>query len=175
MAQSSTPGAEAAFPPLDPATFGSQLFWLVITFCLLYWMIAKLAIPQLRDILQTRNERIADDEDESRRLKEEAEEATKAYEQSLSEARRSAHELSLDARNKAQADVAKAQEKSDAKLAKKLQENEKRISEMRENAMTEVSGIATDTAGALVNSLIGTKPTKALLQKAVKAVEGATT
>lgn len=168
-------GAEAAgsFPPFDPSTFGSQLLWLVITFGVLYWLMSKVALPRLSDILEVRRDRIMSDLDEAQRLKDESEEAIASYEQALAEARKKAHDIALVARDKAQAEVDAEQAKVDADLGVKMAEAEASIDETRKQAMAEVSSIATETTLELVNVLIGTKPTKAALEKAVSAAEKA--
>ncbi|MEH6726672.1 MAG: F0F1 ATP synthase subunit B [Hyphomicrobiales bacterium] len=168
-------GAEAAgsFPPFDPSTFGSQLLWLAITFGVLYWLMSKVALPRLSDILEVRRDRIMSDLDEAQRLKDESEEAIASYEQALAEARKKAHDIALVARDKAQADVDAEQAKVDAALGVKMAEAEASIAETRKQAMAEVSSIAEDTTSELVNALIGTKPTKAALKKAVSAAEEA--
>lgn len=168
-------GAEAAgsFPPFDPSTFGSQLLWLAITFGVLYWLMSKVALPRLSDILEVRRDRIMSDLDEAQRLKDESEEAIASYEQALAEARKKAHDIALVARDKAQAEVDAEQAKVDADLGVKMAEAEASIAETRKQAMAEVSSIAEDTTSELVTALIGTKPTKAALKKAVTAAEKA--
>ncbi|PCJ94373.1 MAG: ATP F0F1 synthase subunit B' [Hyphomicrobiales bacterium] len=168
-------GAEAAssFPPFDPSTFGSQLLWLAITFGVLYWLMSKVALPRLSDILEVRRDRIMSDLDEAQRLKDESEEAIASYEQSLAEARKKAHDIALSAREKALAEVDAAQAKTDKSLQAKMAEAEAAIAETRNSAMAEVAGIAAETASELVSVLIGSKPTKAALTKAVKAADSA--
>ncbi|MEP0522329.1 MAG: F0F1 ATP synthase subunit B [Hyphomicrobiales bacterium] len=168
-------GAEAAgsFPPFDPSTFGSQLLWLAITFGVLYWLMSKVALPRLSDILEVRRDRIMSDLDEAQRLKDESEEAIASYEQALSEARKKAHDIALGAREKAQAEVDAEQAKVDTDLNAKMAEAEAAIAETRSKAMAEVTGIAEETTIELVTTLIGSKPTKAALTKAISSAEKA--
>ncbi|MCL4142362.1 UNVERIFIED_CONTAM: hypothetical protein GTU68_039658 [Idotea baltica] len=134
---------------------------------------SKVALPRLSDILEVRRDRIMSDLDEAQRLKDESEEAIASYEQALAEARKKAHDIALVARDKAQAEVDAEQAKVDADLGVKMAEAEASIDETRKQAMAEVSSIATETTTELVTALIGTKPTKAALEKAVSAAEKA--
>lgn len=166
-------GTEAGFPPFDPSTFGSQLLWLAITFGVLYWLMSKFALPRLSDILEVRRDRIMSDLDEAQRLKGESEEAIAAYEQALAEARQKAGGIASAARDKAQAEVDAEQAKTEKTLADKMAKAEAAIAKTRAAAMAEVTGIAQDTTTELVDALIGTKPTKVALEKAVAAAEAA--
>jgi len=64
--------AGGAFPPFDPATFASQILWLVITFGVFYMIMSRVIIPRLAGILEVRHDRISRDLDETERLKNEA-------------------------------------------------------------------------------------------------------
>jgi Plant ATP synthase F0 len=41
------PGGHAVFPPFDTQQFPSQVFWLLVTFILLYVVMAKVALPRI--------------------------------------------------------------------------------------------------------------------------------
>ena len=47
-------------PQLDPSTFVAQLFWLVLSFVILYLLMWRVALPKVADVLQERQERIDD-------------------------------------------------------------------------------------------------------------------
>ena len=73
-----TPGEHKTFPPFDATTFASQLLWFAITFALLYYLMAKVALPRIGSILEGRRDRIAADLDQAERLKGESEDAAAA-------------------------------------------------------------------------------------------------
>ena len=54
-----TPEEHANFPPFDASTFASQLLWFAITFGVLYYLMAKVALPRLAGIIEGRRDRIA--------------------------------------------------------------------------------------------------------------------
>ena len=41
-------------PQFDPTTFASQLFWLAVTFVLLFIVVSQFAIPRLGEVLEQR-------------------------------------------------------------------------------------------------------------------------
>lgn len=163
-------GAAGAFPPFDPSTFGSQLFWLVITFGILYYVMSKVALPRIGAILENRSNRIETDISEAQRLKDETDAAIAQYEQALAEARGKAQEISQAARDKAQKETDAATKKIEAELEAKLADADAQIAEIRKTAMGEVDTIATDTAGELVKAIVGGRVNKTEIKAALKEV-----
>ena len=64
------------------STFPSQIFWLVITFAALFFVMWRIAVPRIADVLEARQKRIDDNLDKAETAKKEAEAAIEAYEQS---------------------------------------------------------------------------------------------
>lgn len=164
-------GAKDVFPPFDPTYFASQLLWLVITFGIMYLIMARVVIPRLSGILEVRRDRISRDLDETQRLKSEAEAAEAAYEQELAEAKRNAHEIALEATDKAKAEAAAQREKVEQELASKMAEAEANIAEIKAKALGEVDNIAADTVADIVDQLIGMSVSKTDIGKAVSATK----
>lgn len=143
------------FPPFDQSTFGSQLLWLAITFGLLYYLMSKVALPRIANILEVRRDRIASDLGEAERLKRETDEAIAAYEQSLAEARQKAHGIAQTAREQAKSDIEAKHAKVEADVAAKLAAAEEKISAVKDAAMGEIDGIAKSTTEAILDKIIG--------------------
>ncbi|MCT8991386.1 F0F1 ATP synthase subunit B [Chelativorans sp. SCAU2101] len=162
---------EGSFPPFDSSTFPSQLLWLAITFGLFYLFLKRVALPRIASILEVRRDRIAQDLDEAARMKEEADAAVAAYEQELAEARRKAAAIAQEARDAAKAEAEAERRKVEAALETKLEEAESRISEIKSAALADVGTIAEETAGAIVEQLVGGRVDKKALAEAVKAVQ----
>src|SRR5262245_65996164 len=81
------------FPPFDPATFASQLFWFALTFILLYVLMSRVALPRIGTILEDRRKRIDGDLADAQRSKEASDAAIAAHEKALAEARGRAQTL----------------------------------------------------------------------------------
>ena len=161
--------AHGAFPPFDPATFGSQLFWLAITFGLLYYLMAKVALPRIGTILEERNDRIADDLAEAAKLKQETDEAIATYEQALGEARQNAHGIAHAARDKAKARIEADRNRIETGLGDTIKAAEAEIATATNAALADIDTIARDATEALVEALVGGGAGEAEIAAAVDA------
>jgi F-type H+-transporting ATPase subunit b len=163
-------GGKPQFPPFNKETFASQLVWFAIFFVALYVIIARLAIPQIGGIIEARRGRVEGDIAEANRLKGESDAALRAYEKSLADARNRAQALGNEARDALNAQAEQARKKLEGELNAKLAEAEKTIAATKTAAMSNVKGIAVDTASAIVQQLIGTAPAGSTVEAAVTDV-----
>ena len=51
--------SESGMPQLNTEYFASQIFWLVISFIILYIVMAKYALPKIANVIETREDIIA--------------------------------------------------------------------------------------------------------------------
>jgi F-type H+-transporting ATPase subunit b len=166
-------GGKPAFPPFNKDTFASQLIWFAIFFIALYFIIGRLAIPQIGGIIEARGRRVADDLAEANRLKEQSDEALKGYEKSLADARGRAQALAAEMREKLNAEAEDARRTIEAELNARLAKAEGTIAATKAAAMANVEGIAVETAAAIVERLIGTTPSNQAVAGAVsEALKG---
>ena len=165
-AHTETPGKKP-FPPFEPETFASQLFWLVIAFGLLYVMMAKLVLPRIGGIIDARKNSVDGDLAQAARHRKDADAALAAYEQSLSEARNRAQAVANETRDRLNAQSEKARQELEAKLNVKLADAERTIATTRNAAMANVKTIAADAAAAIVQRLTGTAPAASSVESAV--------
>jgi len=161
---------KGAFPPFQSQTFASQLVWLVIAFVLLYALMAKLALPRVAAIIESRQKRIADDIAEAGQLKQQSDEAVTAYEKALADARARAQAIANDMRDKQAAAADAARKTLEGELNVKLAEAEKSIAATKTAAMANVRAIAEDAARAIVERLIGKAPADKAVAEAVATV-----
>jgi F-type H+-transporting ATPase subunit b len=158
------------FPPFDPATFGSQLFWLAIAFGGLFVLMKRVAIPRIGGILEDRANRIAGDLAEAGRMKAESEAAVAAYEEALSAARQNAHQIGQKARDASKAEIESDRKKTEAGLNEKLAAAEAEITKVKQQALAGVDQIAKDAVETMVEVLVGARVGKAEIARAVEAV-----
>jgi F-type H+-transporting ATPase subunit b len=146
------------FPPFQKETFASQLVWLALIFVALYLLMSRIALPRIGSILEERRQRVEADLAEAQRLKGDSDAAIAAYEKALADARGRAQTLANEMREKEAAAAEALRKDIDAKLNARIAEAEKIIAETQAAAMTNVRGIATEAAGAIVERLTGTTP-----------------
>lgn len=162
-------GGGGTLPQLDIGTFPTQVFWLFVTFIVLYIAMTKIAIPRIEYVLEERHSKLAEDLDKAGKLKADAEEVQANYEKALADARGSAHELVGAAKEEASKANAKAEAEADAAAVKKVKEAEATIEAARTEALSNVKDVVSEVAGEAVQKLIGVKVTKTELNKAVAA------
>jgi F-type H+-transporting ATPase subunit b len=165
-----TPAEHNNFPPFDASTFASQLLWFAITFAVLYYLMARVALPRLGAIIEGRRDRIAADLDAAERLKGESEDAARSYEKALAQARAKASTIAEDARMAAKSKADAQRAETERALADKLVVAETRIAEIKDRALSEVGAIAGDATEAVVAQLIGAKASPEEVTTAVQAV-----
>ncbi|MBU3260143.1 F0F1 ATP synthase subunit B' [Roseovarius sp. PS-C2] len=150
-AAASAPG----MPQLDFSTFGNQIFWLMVTLVVIYFVLSRIALPRIAAVLAERQGTITNDLAAAEDLKVKATEAEEAYNKALADARAEAQTIIAQAKAEIQADLDNATAKADAEIAAKLVESEKKIAEIREGAMQSVKDVAKDTAKEIVAAMGG--------------------
>lgn len=163
---------KSGLPQLNVPDMAPQLIWLAITFGILYFVLSRVTLPRIGAVIEERQNRIQRDLDEAERLKGETDEALAAYEQALAEAHGRANGIARETREKLANEVNEERAKVEADLAGKLAEAEGRIAAMKSQAMTEVDGIATETAGEVIKKLIGVDVGAEELRAAVQPPAG---
>ncbi|MFC4724919.1 F0F1 ATP synthase subunit B [Glycocaulis abyssi] len=177
MAQPSPPAgyedaAAGVFPPFDPTYFASQLFWLAISFAVLYFLLSRWLLPRIGSTIEERKDRIADDLDAAASLKTQADDAVKAYEKSLADARAKAQAVGAEARAEAEREAAAETASMEAELDQRQSDAEARIAKARNAALSEVRNVAADVASTVTEHLAGLKVKREDAESAVDAVRG---
>jgi len=155
-------------PQFEFSSFMPQLIWLAITFVALYFLMSRIALPRIANVIEERRDRIASDLDQAEQLKLKTEEAIAAYEQALAEARAKAHGIAQEARDKLSAEIEKERSAADRLVAEKTAEAEARIQASGKAALAHVNEVAATTAESIVEALTGGTATKAEISAAVK-------
>jgi F-type H+-transporting ATPase subunit b len=167
-AHTEVPGGHTVFPPFDTQQFPSQLFWLSVTFVLLYVIVAKVALPRIGSIFEERSKRIGDDLAEAQRFKEKSDAANAAYQQSLADAHANAQSIVNTMREQQAAAAEKSSKELEEHLRARLTAAESTIAKTRQDAMTHTAEIAAQAAAAIVERLVGISPSAEEVAKALR-------
>jgi F-type H+-transporting ATPase subunit b len=156
-------------PQFDPSTFSSQLFWLAVSFIVLYWIVAKIAVPRIGEVLEQRARVIQEDLDRALALKAETDQAMAAYEKSMAAAREQAGEHMRAVTGAAKVAAEQRLGELAGEVARQVAEAEARIAKAKEDAMASLKGIAADTARDVVAKLANLSPAPGDVEAAVAA------
>ena len=155
------------FPPFDSHSFVSQIIWLVIIFGALYWLMSRVALPRVENILEARKHRLTKDLDDAATMQAQAKAAGEAYDRTLADARARAQAMAQEQHDKLHAASEAKRHALEADLNTKLAAAEAQIEDTRKRAMGNVASIAEDAAVALVNHLTGRTPDRQAVNAAV--------
>ena len=140
-------------PQLDPTWFVSQLFWLFITFTLLYIVLARLVLPPLMHIVARREGTIEGDIAMAETLKAKAETARLDYERTLAEARDRAQQLITDSMSDHKAKAELANKEMDRQIAAKLEEASTRINANKKELIAGLAPATEEITSLIVEKL----------------------
>lgn len=156
-------------PQMEFADYAPQLAWLAITFAILYFLMARVALPRITDVLEAREQRIANDLERAELLRRDAEAAEQEYERAAAETRSRAQEIASEAREKLKAEQNQKMASLEADLAKQTAASTAEIALARQQAMDGLRGLAADLAQAAAGRLLGSEVALADADKAVDA------
>jgi F-type H+-transporting ATPase subunit b len=142
-------------PQFDPAVWPPQLIWLAISFALLYFLMAKVALPRVSAVLEEREFRINESLRKAEALKQSAEDAVAAYEKMMADARSKAQEQVRSVRERTAQEAAERNAELSERLAQQVAEAEARIDKARAEAVANVRDIAVGVTQAALQKLIG--------------------
>ena len=151
------------------STYGSQIFWLLVTFGLIFFVVGLGMVPKIGATVEARDKRIADDLAAAQAAREQATSTEEAWRARMDENRAEALKVTQAAKDKSARDNEKKLAAADAAIAEKVAAAEAQLNAARVTALAEVENVAVEAAQDMVAKLSGAKVTKAKAQKAVKA------
>mgnify|MGYP000712233075 CR=1 FL=1 len=143
-------------PQLDFATYTGQLFWLAISFVVLYTLVSRLILPSIADVVEVRAKHIADDLDKAESLKDQAESAETKAQKILAESTGKARGLIAESAGKAKSKIEAKRAELATKLEQKIKKAESEIAKIEKEsaeAVEKLSGeLAQDIAGKIIKA-----------------------
>ena len=142
-------------PQLNPEFWISQIFWLTLTFGILYIILSKLILPKISDNLESRKSQILENIEAAEKQRENSEEKLKEYEEIVSKSKTEAKSIFNQAREKALKDINAKKEVLDKQIDDEISKAEQEIKELRNGATEKINKIAIETSSELIQKLIG--------------------
>ena len=156
-------------PQLDVSAFSPQIIWLIITFVILYALMAKVALPRIGNILEQRQARIDDNLDVAQSLRRESNADSETYDQVIAGARDRARKAIQQTTKEISAETAQRQEELGTRLLGELRSAEERIIDAKATAMESIHESASSVTSEAITILIGEKPAQNAVKRAISS------
>ena len=145
---------KAGMPQLDTEFWVSQIFWLAITFSILFILLSKLILPKISANLETRKLLILENIETAEKKREESESKIKEYNEIIIKTKNEAKSLISHAKEKLMKDINLKKETLEKDLSGEIQKAEIEIKEFRNKAPEKINKIAVETSTDLLQQLI---------------------
>ncbi len=143
-------------PQLNPEFWVSQIFWLTLTFGILYVVLSKLILPKISVNLELRKSQIQENIEAAESQRENSESKLKEYDEIISKSKLEAKNIFKEAREKALKTINSKRETLDKQIDEEIKKAEQEISILKKGAPEKINKIAIETSSELVKKLIGT-------------------
>jgi F-type H+-transporting ATPase subunit b len=142
-------------PQLNPEFWISQIFWLIITFGILFIVLTKVILPKISDNLETRKSQILENIETADKQKEESQKKIDEYEKIILDSKLKAKSYFNEAREKILDDINKKRAALEKDLDEEISEVEKELSDLKQKSVEKINKIAAETSAELIKELIG--------------------
>ena len=142
-------------PQLNPEFWISQIFWLVLTFGILYVVLSRLILPKISANLELRKSQIQENIEAAEKQRESSDAKLKEYDDIIRKSKLEAKNIFRDAGEKVIKDINSKKEFLDKQIDGEIKKAEQEIEVLRKNAPEKISKIAIETSAQLIRKLIG--------------------
>ena len=144
-------------PQLNPEFWVSQIFWLIITFGILYIVLSKFILPKISSNLELRKSQIQENIETAEKQREISEVKLKEYDEIILKSKLEAKNIFKNAREKVIKDINLKKETLDKQIDEEISNAEEEIKTLKKDATDKINKIAIETSSDLLKKLIGTE------------------
>ena len=159
-------------PQLDPEFWLSQIFWLVITFGILYLVLSKIILPKISDNLETRKSQILDNLELAEKQRNDSEAKLKEFNNIILKSKNDSKNLFNESRKKLLDDINNKKQKLEEEIDKEVKIVEAEIEELKNKSPEKINKIAIETSANLINQLIGANVNNSSITAIVSDIAG---
>ena len=145
----------SGMPQLNPEFWVSQIFWLVLTFGILYLVLSKIVLPKISENLETRKSEILENIETAEKQRKESENKIKQFEKIVLESKIEAKNFFNEKRQKVLEDIAKKRSALEKDIDSEINAAEDEINKLRNTSGDKINKIAIETSSELIKQLIG--------------------
>ena len=142
-------------PQLNPEFWISQIFWLTLTFGILYIVLSKLILPKISANLELRKSQIQDNIEAAEKQRKDSESKLKEYDDIIFKSKLEAKNIFKDSREKVIRDINYKKETLENQINEEIKKAEKEIEVVKKSAPEKINKIAIEASSELVKKLIG--------------------
>jgi F-type H+-transporting ATPase subunit b len=144
-------------PQLNPEFWISQIFWLTLTFGILYVVLSKLILPKISANLELRKSQIQENIEAAEKQRESSETKLKEYDDIISKSKLEAKNIFKETRDKALKDIGSKRETLDKQINEEIEKVELEIDKLKKGAAEKIGKIAIEISSELIKKLMGTE------------------
>tara|TARA_B100001063_G_scaffold175510_1_gene164491 strand:+ start:123 stop:713 length:591 start_codon:yes stop_codon:yes gene_type:complete len=142
-------------PQLNPEFWISQIFWLTLTFGILYVILSKLILPKISGNLELRKSQIQENIEAADKQRKDSESKLKNYDEIIFKSKLEAKNIYKDAREKVLKDINSKKETLEKQINEEIKKAEQEIEVLKKGAPEKINKIAIETSSELLKNLIG--------------------
>ena len=142
-------------PQLNPEFWISQIFWLTLTFGILYIVLSKLILPKISANLELRKSQIQENIEAAEKHRASSESKLKEYENIIQKSKLDGKNIFKEARDRLFKDINSKKEILDEQIDNEIKKVEQEIEALKKSAPEKINKIAIETSSELVKKLIG--------------------
>ena len=142
-------------PQLNPEFWVSQIFWLTLTFGILYVVLSKLILPKISSNLELRKSQIQENIEAADNQREESEKKLKEFEEIILKNKLAAKNIFKLTQEKALKDINSKREILEKQIDDEIKKAEQEINELKKTAPEKINKIAIETSSEILKNLIG--------------------
>lgn len=162
--------AEAGMPQLDPKYWASQAFWLVIIFASLYLIISKIFLPKIKNSINTRDSKIKDDLDESKKLNEISEKKQREYMLLIDDTKKEVQKIILENKNKLTIDISAKKKLFEKEIDLEIEKAQKEILNLKNNSVLDIEKISKGIASKIIEEISGDKLNESSIEATISDI-----
>ena len=161
------PAESGGMPQLNPEFWISQIFWLTLTFGILYLVLSKLILPKISANLELRKSQIQENIEAAEKQRESSELKLKEYDNIILKSKIQAKNIFKASREKVIKDINSKKETLEKQIDEEIKKTEQEIHVLKKSAPEKINRIAIETSSELVKKLIGADVNKSSISAIV--------